>query len=82
MVFVKLSLLLSTVHFCVVVLLFICFGIGLEGTQHFGHTIFWALLLPAAAFPLSGFWFIPLNSIFWGVTATLLLKVVHYLFSK
>jgi len=74
MYFVRLSLLFSAAHFFVVALLFFCFGIGLEGKQHIGHTIFWAMLMPAALIPMQGFWFIPLNSIFWGVAGALVLK--------
>ena len=74
----KLTLLLSAAHFFLVVILFLCFGIGLEGKQHAGHLIFWALMMPMALFPLPGFWFIPLNSIVWGFVCAMLLKLISY----
>ena len=74
----KLTILMSAVHFVLVVLLFLSFGIGLEGKQHFGHLVFWTLMMPAALIPLQGFWFIPLNSIVWGFVCAILLKFFTY----
>lgn len=78
----KLTILLSAAHFLAVVVIFLCFGIGLEGKQHVGHLIFWTLMLPAAYFPLPGFMFIPLNSIIWGFVCALLLKGLNYIVYK
>lgn len=78
----KLILLFSAAHFLLVIITFLCFGIGLEGKQHVGHMIFWALMLPAAYFPLPGFMFIPLNSILWGFCCALLVRGCSYIFNK
>ena len=79
---IKLTILLSAVHFLSAVALFLCFGIGLEGKQHAGHLIFWTLMLPAAYFPLQGVMFIPLNSIVWGFVTALLLKGLNYILNR
>jgi hypothetical protein len=79
---VKATLMLALAHFLLVTILFLCFGIGLEGKQHFGHVMFWALMMPAAYFPLQGFMFIPLNSLLWGFGGALLLKGFRHFNSK
>jgi len=76
----KLILVVATGHFLLAGALFICFGIGLEGSTHAGHLLFWALMMPASLFPLPGFIFIPLNSLLWGVCGAALLKGLRYFF--
>lgn len=82
MSFIKLSLLFAAAHLFLVITAFLCFGIGLEGKQHIGHVIFWALLMPAALFPLTGFIFILLNSLLWGFGCALLFNGLRRLLHK
>lgn len=77
----KLIILLAAAHFLLATVLFLCFGIGLEGKQHVGHLVFWLLMMPAAYFPLEGFIFIPLNSLLWGFCCALLLKGFSHFFN-
>ena len=76
----KLTIVLSAIHFVLVAILFLCFGIGLEDKQHVGHLIFWTLMMPAALTPIPGFWFIPLNSVIWGFSGAILLKIINNIF--
>lgn len=78
----KFTILLSAAHFLLVIILFLCFGLGLEGKQSIGHVLLWSLMLPAAYFPVSWFIFIPLNSLLWGLGCALLLKGFSYILNK
>ncbi len=78
----KLTLLLSALHFLFVIILFLCFGIGLEGKQSIGHQVLWTLMLPAAYFPVASLIVIPLNSIVWGFFGALLLKGLSHIINN
>ena len=75
----RLILLLAAVHLILTIVLFLSFGIGLEGKQHVAHQVLWVLMMPAACFPLKGLFIIPLNSLLWGVLGALLVRGLSHL---
>ena len=79
---IKLAMLLSIAHFLLVVILFLCFGLGLEGKQSIGHIFLWTLMLPAVYIKGSSLIVIPLNSVLWGFCCALLFKGIHRVVAK
>ena len=66
MSFVRLVFVLACVHLVAVALLFLPFGLGLEGPRHLGHALLGLLLFPASEIPGAPCVLIPLNSLAWG----------------
>lgn len=78
----KLIILISASHFLLVIILFLCFGLGLEGKHSVGHLFLWTLMLPAVYIKGPGLIVIPLNSFVWGLGGALLLKGIHRIIAK
>jgi hypothetical protein len=78
----KLILLFSVIHFFLVILLFLVFGLGLEGKHSIGHLVLWVLLLPGALLPGSWLFTMFLNSITWGFCCAMALVGFRYIREK
>ncbi len=78
----KLTFLLSAAHFSLVILVFLFFGLGLEGKRNLGHEFLWLLIQPGASVPGPWIFILVMNSFLWGFCGAVLLKVSLRLFSK
>lgn len=78
----KLTILLSAAHFLLVIILFLCFGLGLEGKQSMGHIFLWTLMFPATYIKGAGLIVIPLNSVLWGFGGALLIKGIQHITAR
>lgn len=75
---VRSGLLLSSIHLFLVVLVFLIFGLGLEGKHSIGHDILWLLLMPGTWLTFLPWYIVlPLNSLFWGFTCASLYRLSH-----
>jgi hypothetical protein len=78
----KLAILLSATHFLLIIILFLCFELELEGKQSIGHIFLWTLMRPATYFEGSSLIVLPLNSVLWGFCCALLFKGVRRIITK